>query len=133
MIFLALLLLSSAVFAHRLNEYLEVTTISLSREKVMMELRLTPGVAVAKEVLKGIDLNSDNRISAAEQRAYLLTLSRDISLTLDGRITALTPVSFSFPTTNDMKKGTGDILIEYEAVVGQEGPFTSAQTQKQPL
>jgi uncharacterized GH25 family protein len=60
------LLLAPAAFAHRLNEYLEATTISLSRGKVLLELRLTPGVAIAPDVLKNIDLNRDNRISEAQ-------------------------------------------------------------------
>ena len=33
-------------FAHRLDEYLQATTVSLDKEHVGLELRLTPGAAV---------------------------------------------------------------------------------------
>lgn len=119
-IFLLLLLSSSATFAHRLNEYLQATTISLSHDKVLLELRLTPGTDVALKVLKNIDKNSDSQISAAEQRAYLFKVSHDFSLILDGRQIALQPVSFTFPTADEMKKGVGDIIIDYETNIRQK-------------
>lgn len=120
-IFFLLFLFAPAVFAHRLNEYLQATTISLSRDKVLMELRLTPGTDVAVQLLKSIDKNSDNHISAVEQCAYVLTVNRDLSLILDGRQVTLQPVSFTFPTADDMKKGVGDIIIEYETTIRQKG------------
>jgi hydrogenase/urease accessory protein HupE len=121
LIFWAVLLLSPAAFAHRLNEYLEATTISLSRHKVLLELRLTPGVAITSDVLKNIDLNSDNRISGSEQRAYLSQLDRDFSITLDGSSVTLKAVSYSFPTVENMRKGIGDIIIGYVANIEKQG------------
>ncbi|RYY29251.1 MAG: HupE/UreJ family protein [Sphingobacteriaceae bacterium] len=120
-IFFLLLLISPATFAHRLNEYLQATTISLSRDKVLMELRLTPGTDVAVQLLKSIDQNGDNQISAAEQQAYVLTVNHDLSLILDGRQVTLQPVSFTFPTAADVKKGVGDIIIEYGTNIRQKG------------
>lgn len=112
---LLLLLLSPAAFSHRLNEYLEATTISLLHGKVLVVIRLTTGTDVAAVVLKGIDLNSDNLISAKEQQAYVAQFSRDLSFTLDSLSTVLKPVFSSFPTVEAMRKGVGDIVIEYEA------------------
>jgi hydrogenase/urease accessory protein HupE len=122
LIFWAVLLLSPAAFAHRLNEYLEATTISLSRGKIFLELRLTPGVAIAPDVLKKIDLNSDGRISGSEQAAYLAQLNGDFVLTLDGKVTTIKAVSYSFPTVENMRKGIGDIIIDYEADIEKQGP-----------
>lgn len=119
---IAVLLISSMAFAHRLNEYLEATTISLSRGKVFVELRLTPGVAVVQTVLKEIDPDNNNLISASEQHAYLAVLGRDISLTVDGRNIALNPVSFAFPTIDAMRNGTGDIIVDYEAGIQGQSP-----------
>jgi hydrogenase/urease accessory protein HupE len=113
--FCAVLLLSPAALAHRLNEYLEATTINLSSGKVFLELRLTPGVAIASDVLKNVDLNDNNQISASEQRHYLAQLARDLSITLDGSGVTLKAVSYSFPTVENMRKGIGDIIIDYEA------------------
>lgn len=120
-ILLTMLTVSSAAFAHRLNEYLVATTINLSGGKVQLELRLTPGVAVAEEVLKSIDLNSDQIISITEQQAYVARLAHDLSFTLDGRSVVLQPVSFSFPTVEAIKKGMGDIIVEYEAEIEPRG------------
>jgi hydrogenase/urease accessory protein HupE len=121
LIFLAVLLLSTAAFAHRLNEYLEATTVSLSRGKVFLELRLTPGVAIAPDVLKKIDQNGDNRMEESEQRTYLAQLGNDFLLTLDGNVTDIMAVSYSFPTVENMQKGIGDIIIDYEANIDKHG------------
>jgi hydrogenase/urease accessory protein HupE len=117
-ILLSLLILSRSVFAHRLNEYLVATTVNLSAEKIQFEVRLTPGADVASELLKEIDLNRDQLISAAEQQAYVNLLTHDLHVRLDGRYVVLRPVSFSFPTVSDMRKGIGDILVEFETDMG---------------
>ncbi len=99
-----------------------------------MELCLTPGTDVAVQLLKSIDKNSNNQISAAEQRAYVLTVNRDFSLILDSRQITLHPVSFTFPTAADLKKGIGDIIIEYETAIRQKGILQhQLQLKKQPL
>jgi hydrogenase/urease accessory protein HupE len=117
-----LLLLSSlSVFAHRLNEYLEATTISLTRSKISLELRLTPGVAVAADILKAIDLNHDNQFSPGEQHAYLNALGSDLKLALDGRAMPIQVTSSSFPTAESITKGTGDIIIDFELPVSKTG------------
>ena len=70
--------------AHRLDEYLQATTISVEEDRVQGEIRLTPGVAVSPIVLAKIDTNADDVISEAEQRAYAEAVLRDLSLTIDG-------------------------------------------------
>jgi len=115
LIFLAMLLFSTVAFAHRLNEYLEATTISLANGKIHFEYRLTAGVEIVSDLLKRIDLNGDSRLSEIEQRSYLVSFEHDISLSLDGHYTKLKVFSFSFPTVEDMKKGLGDIIVDFEA------------------
>lgn len=115
-----LLLLSTlSVFAHRLNEYLEATTISLSRSKVSLELRLTPGVSVAAEVLNKIDLNNDSQFSIEEQHVYLNALGRDLKLVLDGHTLPFYVTFSSFPTVESIAKGTGDIIVDFEVQVSE--------------
>jgi hydrogenase/urease accessory protein HupE len=108
------LLLSATVFAHRLNEYLQATTISLSRDKVFLELRLTPGTDVAARIVKAIDLNGDHQFSEGEKRAYLNQLKRDVSLAMDGYPASLKLVSSTFSDVEDLKKGIGDLIVDYE-------------------
>ena len=53
--------------AHRLDEYLQATVISLEKDRVEASLRLTPGVAVSAAVLAAVDDNSDGTIIDGEQ------------------------------------------------------------------
>lgn len=62
-----LLLLPATAFAHRLDEYLEATILSVQSDRVDGTMRLVPGVAVSSTVISGIDTNGDGTISAGEQ------------------------------------------------------------------
>ena len=119
LLFLGMLCLTTTAFAHRLNEYLIATTVNLDGDGILLRLHLTPGEAVVGEVLKGIDQNGDHMISPQEQQAYVTRVLSDLSLTLDGRPVSLHPVSFSFPTVETIRKGTGEILVEFEVAPGQ--------------
>ncbi len=101
--------------AHRLDEYLQATTISVEKDRVQAQLRLTPGVAVYPIVLAIIDTNSDGVISEAEQQAYANRVLRDVSLTIDGRRLPLRLTSTKFARTGEMKEGLGEIQINFEA------------------
>jgi hypothetical protein len=72
------------VLAHRLDEYLQATMISVEKERIEGFLRLIPGVAVSSTVLVSIDTNADGIISKAEQQAYAAHVLRRLSLSLDG-------------------------------------------------
>ena len=56
-VFLAAILLSlpATLFAHRLDEYLEATILSLDAGRVVGSMRLVPGVAVSAAVIASID------------------------------------------------------------------------------
>jgi hydrogenase/urease accessory protein HupE len=114
-------MLMPPALAHRLNEYLEATTINFWNGNILLEMRLTSGVDVANEILNGIDLNGDHLISVKEESAYMAQLGREISFSLDGVPTMLIPVSFSFPTMDAMRKGIGDIIVKYEIHVERSG------------
>ncbi len=117
-----LLLLGAPLSAHRLDEYLQATLISLEKNRIDVSLRLIPGVAVFSAVLSSIDTNGDGVISETEQRAYAQRVLRDLSLSVDGH--ALTPklVSVSFPEIEEMKEGLGEIQIEFTADLPGGGP-----------
>src|SRR5205823_5715961 len=70
--------------AHRLDEYLQAATIAVAKDRVRLQLRLAPGVAVLSAVLAIVDTDGDGVISDAERRAYALRILRDLSLTIDG-------------------------------------------------
>ncbi|HVW08653.1 MAG TPA: hypothetical protein VHC90_08725 [Bryobacteraceae bacterium] len=97
--------------AHRLDEYLQGTLVSLGKTQVEAEMTLTPGVAVFPAVMAAIDTNGDGTISAVEQQAYAQRVTRDLALSVDGR--AVTPllVSVRFPEVEEMREGRGEIRI----------------------
>lgn len=112
-----LLLAATPAFGHRVDEYLQATTISLENGRVDAEIRLTPGIAVVPVVLRAIDTNADDVISDAEQRAYGESVLRDLSLTIDGARVGLRLVSWTFPDIELMKAGRGQILLGFAANV----------------
>ncbi len=85
----AAILFTGVCSAHRLDEYLPLPPISLAKDHASIEVRLTPGVAVAPLILKTIDTNADGAISNAEQSTYIQRFLNDVSLTLDNQ-----PVTF---------------------------------------
>jgi hydrogenase/urease accessory protein HupE len=107
--------MATPAFAHRLDEYLEAATISVTRGRVQLRLRLVAGVVAAPKVLALIDANGDNVLSDPEQRAYAERVRRDLSLAIDGRAVALTLVSKSFASVGEIHEGLGDIILTYEA------------------
>jgi HupE/UreJ protein len=117
-------LLAAAVFvlslvapasAHRVDEYLQATMISVEKDRVHMSMRLIPGIAVSPIVIASIDTNGDGVISETERRAYAERVLRDLSLSVDGNPLVALLVSVDFPTTEQMKEGLGEIQIEFTA------------------
>ena len=81
---LALLALPSNVFAHRDDQYLQATIVAIEPDGVRLQINLTPGVAVAEQVLAEIDRDRDEAISKNEAAAYAKVVEAR-SLAPDGR------------------------------------------------
>lgn len=118
----ALLSLGGVASAHRLDEYLQATLITVGQDHVQASMRLIPGVAVASSVIASIDSDGDGVLSAAEQRAYAERVLGDLSLTLDGNRLRPQLVSLSFPSIEQMKEGLGEIELEFTADLPRGGP-----------
>jgi hypothetical protein len=110
-----LLSLAAPAFAHRLDEYLQATLISVEQDRVHAFIRLVPGVAVSPIVIWTIDTNGDGIISETEQRTYAERVLGDLSLSLDGHLLKPRLVSADFPKTGEMKEGLGEIQIQFTA------------------
>jgi len=102
-------------FAHRLDEYLQATILSIETNRVQFSMRLIPGVAVSSGVIASMDTNADGVISESEQRAYVEQVLRDLSLNVDGHPLEPRLVSAHFPKIDQMKEGLGEIQIEFIA------------------
>jgi HupE / UreJ protein len=117
-----LLCLGRVASAHRLDEYLQATIISLEKDHIQVSMRLIPGVAVSSSVIKSIDSNGDGVISQAEQWAYAEQVLGDLSLTVDGKSLKPKLVSEDFPQVEQMREGLGEIHIEFTADLPLGGP-----------
>ena len=66
---MALLVLGCGpAWAHRLDEYLQATILSIEPGSVQATVRLVPGVAVASPVIASIDRDHNGVLSREEQR-----------------------------------------------------------------
>ncbi len=114
-----LLSLGTPIFAHRLDEYLQATIISLEKDRVGVFMRLIPGIAVSSSVLANIHGSSEGAVSEAEQHAYAEQVLKDIFLSVDGARLVPQLISASFPTAETMKEGVGEIQLEFSAHLPQ--------------
>jgi hypothetical protein len=108
--------------AHRLDEYLQGTILSIEKNRLQAQITLTPGIAVFPMVFAGIDADGDGVISENEKRLYTARVLHDLFLTIDGQRLALHPLSFQFPAVEEMKEGRGEIQIEFQADLPRGGP-----------
>ena len=108
-------------FAHRLDEYLQATTLSVEKNRVQGQIRLTPGIAVFPAVLAGIDTNADGVISESEEQVYAERVLGDVSLTIDGDSLKPRLLSASFPDIDELKEGRGEIQLEFDADMPRNG------------
>ena len=108
--------------AHRLDEYLQATRISLAPDRVVLEIDLTPGMDVAPMIYALINTDRDGRISAAEGQAYAKQVLKDVVLEVDGRRYQLSLAGNQFPSYQEMSTGSGTIRIEARAPVSAVDP-----------
>ncbi len=110
-----LLSVAGPVSAHRLDQYLQATLISVEKDRVQAFMRLIPGVAVSSAVLASVDTNADGILSGAEQQVYAEQVIRDVSISIDGKSLKLRLISAEFPKAGEMRAGLGEIKIEFGA------------------
>ncbi|GBR09948.1 hypothetical protein GCM10007868_28450 [Gluconobacter frateurii] len=121
---IVLLAVPASAFAHRLDEYLQATTLNITHSDISLHLRLTPGVDVAEGVIGQIDRNGDGNLSLAEQVGYVSRVTRGLSLSINGRPSQLIAGEAYFPSVAAMKAGTGTIDIHLRAVTEfQKGKY----------
>ena len=109
----ALLAVPSTVFAHRDDEYLQATLVTIEPNGILLQINLTPGIAVAEQVIARIDRDRDGVISANEASAYAESLKRNLGLHLDGRNLELTLTRSEFVSPEELRTGSGIIQTEF--------------------
>jgi hypothetical protein len=101
--------------AHRLDEYLQATILTVEKDHVAASMRLIPGVSVASQVIASIDSNSDGVLSAEEQKIYAERVLDGLTISADGVRLHPKLVSADFPTVELMREGLGEIHLELTA------------------
>lgn len=112
-----LLLFPTTSSAHRLDEYLQATRVSVVRERIALEVDLVPGANLASDVVALIDRDGDDQVRPDEARRYGNTVIADIVLMLDGRRLSLTLTEVQVPAIAVMRDGMGVIRIAAAAAV----------------
>jgi hypothetical protein len=97
--------------AHRLDEYLQAARVSLERDRVTLEVDLTPGARIASDIVALLDRDGDNTISPIEAGAYGEVVLTDLVLELDGRSVPMTLTRVETPSIDDMRDGIGTIQL----------------------
>jgi hypothetical protein len=112
-VLLCALITAKAAFAHRIDEYLQATLLTMERDHVRASMRLIPGVLVASSVIDAIDSDHDGTFSEAEERAYAQRVVEDLAITLDEKPVRPLLGAFSFPQPSQLRDGLGEIHIDY--------------------
>ena len=108
-----LLLCSIPAWAHRIDEYLQATILSLESNQVHASMRLIPGVMVGPSVIALIDANHDGAFSEGEKLEYADNVLGDLSLSIDGHAVKPRLDSWNIPGASQLRDGLGEIHLEY--------------------
>ena len=108
--------------SHNLDEYLQAARLSLVRDRVALELDLTPGVAVAPGIIATIDRDADAAISSEEARTYGQTVMSEVRLSLDGHAIDVRLDRVEVPSAADLRAGLGTIALRASGSVDRLDP-----------
>lgn len=109
---LILALLPSRAAAHPLDEFYQVTFISVAPNRVSMIIELYSGVLVAPTLLPLVDPDGDELITNGEAQAYVDRFIDDLAFQIDGTALRLEPAKLEFPTVLDLRAGIGVIRFQ---------------------
>ncbi len=105
------LAMSTTLSAHRLDEYLQASRLSLLTDGVGVEVDLTPGSSVSAEVSAQIDTDGDRQLTAVEVERYARGVLADLVLEANGDALSLRLTGVQAPTIDEMMAGLGTIRI----------------------
>ena len=108
---LVLLAMCGQVSGHQLDEYLQATRVSIARDRVTLDVDLTPGVTIAPAIVETLDANADNIIVPSEAGAYGLVVLSDVVVTFDGHPVVMALTQIDVPAIDEMRHGMGTIHL----------------------
>jgi len=111
------LLAGGAASAHRRDEYLQAARVAIGPDRIEIELDLTPGIAVAEQILAAIDRDGDRVISGGESRAYREEVLGAMAVDLDGTPLSLSVIDGSVPEVAAVRNGEGTMRLRASAAL----------------
>jgi hypothetical protein len=105
------LVMSGRVRAHQLDEYLQAARIAFARDRVVLEVDLTPGANISSAIVAAIDPDGDGVVGPLEARGYGEAVAGHLDLSLDGRPVRLALSSIEVPSVNELRDGTGTMRL----------------------
>jgi hypothetical protein len=104
--------MQAGVGAHRLDEYLQATRVAIDRDRIDLEIDLTPGVALAEPIFDAIDTDRSGDISESEQLVYANDVLAALTIELDDHPQTPRLSGHQFPTFEEMRRGEGTIRLK---------------------
>jgi hypothetical protein len=112
MMAIVVVLTGSTLGAHQIDEYVQATRVSVSRDRIVVSLDLTPGVAIAPALIEQLDRDSDQHVSPLEAEAYGREVLRALTATLDAAPLPLRLTRVEVPPAGELRDGVGTIRLE---------------------
>jgi hypothetical protein len=97
---------SSIAQAHQLDETLVGSLILLSPTRISVQVDITPGALLAREVHELIDLDRDGTISQAEEMALGQQWAKQARVEVDGAAGSVRAVACEVPELETLLSGT---------------------------
>lgn len=110
-ILITALLIPTPAGAHRLDEYLQAVRVGIERDRVNVDIDLTPGVSIARQVTGWIDSDGNGEISSLESATYAREVLRSIAVSVDHQTVALSLVNTEAPTVQEISGGIGTLRV----------------------
>ena len=118
---IVILIASAEASAHRLDEYLQASRVSLGLGRISVEIDLTPGASIALGIITLLDRDRDGLISPLEATAYGEDVLSDVVVEFDGLPVPLTLARVEVPPVDDMRQGFGAIRLQALSELGSFG------------
>ena len=106
---------ATSLSAHRRDELLQAVRIGVAADRLELEMSLTPGMAVADEVVRTIDRDSNGVLSAEEQRHHAALVMAATELRIDGRIVTMEAGTPTYPLPAELHDGDRSIELRSTA------------------
>jgi hypothetical protein len=101
----------SGISAHRLDECLQAARIAIEPDHIAIDVDVTPGIAVAEDIIGDVDRNGDGVLSAGEQAAYARLVLASLDVSVNGREMDLVPGATAFPDVEALRRGEATIRV----------------------